>query len=184
MTSNPTSILRKKRAAPSAGKAHPGSSPGVLQHSPEHEPTRISITAYGEEGFVEFQDVEDLNQIEELAAEWPVVWIGVNGLANIQTIEALRDIFSLEQMLLEDVLDISHHPKIELFEHLLFTITKAVNKEPPNICCCEQHVLVVEDVIVRGKVSKVFFNDHRHRAFFRFEPEEGIAEIEVRSVRI
>lgn len=117
-------LLRKRRIAPGISKANPGSSPGMLHRSPMHLPTRVSVTAYGPEGYVEHDSVSDLQQIDLLMKNWPVVWIGVNGLADLQTIETLGDMFSLDRLLLEDVLDVGHRPKLEVYEHLIFSVLK------------------------------------------------------------
>lgn len=117
-------LLRKRRIAPGISKANPGSSPGMLHHSPMHLPTRVSVTAYGPEGYVEHDDVRDLQQIDLLMKNWPVVWIGINGLADIALIEKLGDMFSLDRLLLEDVLDVGHRPKLDVYEHMIFSVLK------------------------------------------------------------
>jgi magnesium transporter len=117
-------LLRKRRIAPGVSKANPGSSPGILHHSPMHLPTRVSVTAYGPEGYVEHEDVRDLQQIDTLMKQWPVVWIGVNGLQDLQLIEKLGDMFSLDKLLLEDVLDVGHRPKLDVYEHMIFSVLK------------------------------------------------------------
>lgn len=127
MIRKPQTLLRKKRLAPGLSRANPGSSPGVLQHTKLHLPTRVSVTAYGPEGFVEHQDVTSMEFIEELAREWPVVWIGVNGLENIQQIEDIGEWYALDKLHLEDVLDIGQRPKVEVYDNMIFSILKAAS---------------------------------------------------------
>lgn len=127
MIRKPAQLLRKKRLAPGLSRANPGSSPGVLHHTPLHLPTRVSVTAYGPEGFVEHADVTSMEFIDELARDWPVVWIGVNGLKNIQLIEEIGEWYSLDKLHLEDVLDVGQRPKVEVYENMIFSVLKAAS---------------------------------------------------------
>ena len=127
MIRKPAKLLRKRRLAPGVSRANPGSSPGVLHHTPLHLPTRVSVTAYGPEGFAQHDDVTDMDFIDQLARDWPVVWIAVNGLENIQLIEKIGEWYDLDKLHLEDVLDVGQRPKIEMNEHMIFSILKAVS---------------------------------------------------------
>ena len=119
MIRKPQALLRKKRLSPGVSRANPGSSPGVLLHTSLHLPTRVSVTAYGPEGYVEHNDVTDMEFIDELARDWPVVWIGVNGLEDIKLIEEIGEWYALDKLHLEDVLDVGQRPKIEMYENMI-----------------------------------------------------------------
>src|SRR5690606_20826415 len=99
--------FRRRRQAPGLHKPNPGSAPGLLRHNPLSDPTEITLLAYGEEGYVE-QKFHDVVELGQLISAWPVVWVNVCGLADVHMIEALGEFFTLERMLLEDVLDTSH----------------------------------------------------------------------------
>ncbi len=116
--------FRRKRAVPSLHKPRPGSAPGMLTVSPLSHPSQVFVIAYGPEGYVEHicQDIEEINQF---IGAWPVVWVNVIGLGGIDVIEKVGTIFGLDRLLLEDVLDTSHRPKVEYYEHYVFTIVKS-----------------------------------------------------------
>ncbi len=124
ITRNIRSTFKRKSSVPSLHKPRPGSSPGMLTVSPLSHPSQIFVIAYGPEGYVEHacQDVDEINQF---LGAWPVVWVNVIGLGSIDVIEKIGTLFSLERLLLEDVLDTSHRPKVEYYEHYVFTIIKS-----------------------------------------------------------
>ena len=81
------------------------------------------VMAYGPQGFVEHA-CNTVEEIEPYFSNWPVVWVNVSGLADIAMVEELGNYFNLERLLLEDVLDLSHRPKVEFYEHYIYTILK------------------------------------------------------------
>ncbi len=116
-------LHKRKNLAPGQMKSNPGSAPGVLQHNPLHLPTRITLMCYGVEGFIE-HPVDNVNEIGPFLSAWPVVWVNVVGLADVELIDQLGTLFALDRLSLEDVLDTSHRPKVEFYEHYVFTIVK------------------------------------------------------------
>lgn len=95
----------------------------MLTVSPLSHPSQVFVVGYGPEGYVEHacRDVEEINRFTDA---WPVVWVNVIGLGSIDTIEKIGDMFNIDKLLLEDVLDTSHRPKTEYYEHHIFTIIK------------------------------------------------------------
>lgn len=115
--------FKRKRIVPGAAMPAPGSSPGSLTVNPLSHPSQVYVIAYGPEGYIEHAcaDVEEINRF---LGVWPVVWVNVVGLGSIDVIEKIGTMFGLERLLLEDVLDTSHRPKVEYYEHYVFTIIK------------------------------------------------------------
>lgn len=115
--------FRRRRVTPGSYKPNPGSSPGVLTVSPLSHPSQVFVIAYGAEGYIEHA-CRELEEINRFVGSWPVVWVNVIGLGSIETIEKIGTMFGVDRLLLEDVLDTSHRPKTEHYEHHLFTIIK------------------------------------------------------------
>ena len=59
-----------------------------------------------------------------------VTWIDVAGLADLKAITAIGERFGLHQLLLEDVLNTDHRPKIDEFEDNLFVVVKMLSFDP------------------------------------------------------
>lgn len=116
----------RKRIVPASYKPNPGSAPGVLTVNPLSYPTELLIIGYGPDGYME-QTCKSVDEIAKFTASWPVVWVNVIGLGNLQLIEDVGNLFALDRLSLEDVLDTSHRPKVEYYEHYVFTIIKAMH---------------------------------------------------------
>jgi magnesium transporter len=124
ITRNIRSSFKRKSTVPSLHKPRPGSAPGMLTVSPLSHPSQIFVIAYGPEGYVEHA-CQDVDEIPQFLGAWPAVWVNVIGLGSIDVIEKIGTLFSLDRLLLEDVLDTSHRPKVEYYEHYVFTIIKS-----------------------------------------------------------
>lgn len=118
--------FKRKRLLPSSYKPNPGSAPGVLTVNPLSHPTELLIIGYGPNGYME-QVCTRVEELEKFIAVWPVVWVNVIGLSDIQLIEDIGNLFALDRLSLEDVLDTSHRPKVEYYENYVFTILKAAH---------------------------------------------------------
>jgi magnesium transporter len=115
--------LKRKLIPNSPHKANPGSAPGVLTASPQSYPTQLLLMAYGPEGFIE-HECKDPEEINKFLSVWPVVWINVVGLGNLDIIEKIGTMFDLDRLLLEDTLDTGHRPKVEFYDNYVFTIIR------------------------------------------------------------
>lgn len=118
--------FRRKRIIPASYKPNPGSAPGVLTVNPLSHPTELMIIGYGADGYME-QVCTKVEEIEKFMAAWPMVWVNVIGLGNIQLIEDVGNLFTLDRLSLEDVIDTSHRPKVEYYENYVFTIIKSAH---------------------------------------------------------
>lgn len=56
-----------------------------------------------------------------------VTWIDIDGLADITLLNQLRERFDLHPLLLEDVLNTEHRPKIEEYQNALFIVAKMIS---------------------------------------------------------
>lgn len=104
----------------------PGAAPGELTANPLSHPTKLSVFAYSHEGCLE-RDCQSVEEIQKLTVEFPVVLLTVTGLGDIDIIEKIGNMFAIERLSLEDILDTSHSPKIEHYEHYIFTILKGIS---------------------------------------------------------
>ena len=114
-----------RRPLPSllASKPQPGSAPGVLKAQTGAAESRLELLGYGPKGFEEkvnatFDDIEGIRQ------RWPVVMVNMIGLADVALLEKLGEMFALDKLLLEDVLDTSSRPKVEFHDDKVFAILK------------------------------------------------------------
>ncbi|MBS1582588.1 MAG: magnesium/cobalt transporter CorA [Bacteroidetes bacterium] len=59
-----------------------------------------------------------------------VTWIDVDGLADLPMLNALGERFNLHPLLLEDVLNADHRPKVEEYQDALFVVAKMLSLDP------------------------------------------------------
>ena len=103
----------------------PGSRPGEVHARPDALPTRVKAVTYcGEQ--VETEEL-DLATFQPDATR--VTWIDVQGLADVETLRAIGDLFGLHPLALEDVVNTPQRPKVEEFEEHLFVVLQMLARD-------------------------------------------------------
>jgi len=95
---------------------------------PEAPHPVIRILAYGPEEVVE-QEITEPQRVRDFLNKWPVLWVDVEGLGDVETIRTLGEVFGLHRLALEDVLSIHQRPKIEQYSEYYFIVTRMVRLE-------------------------------------------------------
>jgi len=121
---------RRRRKKP---PVRPGISPGTLTVDPNAPKPVMRIFGFGPnsapEDFLE-TEVQDPGQIPEIMSRWPIVWLNVDGLGDVKVINRLGEIFGLHLLALEDVLDLEHRPKVEVYDNRLFAVFRLNSLQP------------------------------------------------------
>ncbi|MBM4329497.1 MAG: magnesium/cobalt transporter CorA [Deltaproteobacteria bacterium] len=102
-----------------------GLPPGALVHIgyPKEEETRVSVLSYDEAGLKETLDVSPCD-IPGLIATDRVTWVRVEGVHDVDVVEQIGAIFKLHPLVMEDIVNTLHRPKIEDYEGRLFLVLK------------------------------------------------------------
>ncbi|MCG9967289.1 magnesium/cobalt transporter CorA [Pelotomaculum terephthalicicum JT] len=102
-----------------------GLSPGTLVHIGEERKEEIKITLfeYHEQSFQEKQ-IETVDECELYKDSPAVTWINVDGIHQVEVIEKIGKCFGLHPLLLEDILNTGHRPKMEDFGDYIYIILK------------------------------------------------------------
>ena len=108
----------------------PGAPPGTLVVHPEAEKPAMYLLAYNGADCMETV-IDDVAAIREHLGKWPVVWVNVDGLGDIEVIEQLGDLFGLHRLALEDVLSLNQRPKVEEYEGRLFLVARMIEPGMP-----------------------------------------------------
>jgi magnesium transporter len=112
--------IREKRIE---GLAPPGAAPGTLIAQPDLPPPTIRRISYGP-GSVSEETVESLDALEESFERWPVTWVDVSGLGDVDTIRRIGEIFHLHPLALEDILNVHQRAKVEMYGDDLFMVCR------------------------------------------------------------
>ncbi len=113
--------MRVRRRAP------PGASPGTLIADPAAVGSSISLIGYGDHQVIERTNLS-IADVRSIKLTVPIVWINVDGLANIELIEQLGEVFGLHGLALEDVINVHQRPKAEEYEDHVFIVTRMVSR--------------------------------------------------------
>lgn len=119
-------VRRKIRHKPRPNTDNRFLSPGTLAPQPNAEPSQVRALAFGNGNFEELAIV-DLSQIPLLRARFPLIWINVDGLADVNAIRELGRQFDLHPLALEDVLNQHQVSKCEDYPAHLFFVSRMIN---------------------------------------------------------
>ena len=101
----------------------PGTAPGTLSIDPNAVKPVVRLMLYGPQA-VEERTVEDMAALGGLSGDAQTIWVEVEGLGDLKTVEHIGEIFGLHRLALEDVLHPDHRPKVEEFDDHLFIIAR------------------------------------------------------------
>lgn len=85
-----------------------------------------------EEKSINESRVDDIHDCAKFRDSSTVSWINVDGLHDTQPIEQIGKDFSLHPLTLEDILNTSHRPKLEVFDDYLFVVVKMLTFNESN----------------------------------------------------
>jgi magnesium transporter len=105
-------MRRRQKRLPIVRPGITGAAPGVLTAPEGAGPSRLSAMAYSPDELVEIEDLS-LDDLPDLQSRFPVVWLNLVGLAGVDLLERLGEIFSLHRLALEDSLNLPQRPKFE-----------------------------------------------------------------------
>ena len=122
MSKTTVSTAKKKRKASRAKKV--GLPAGSLVYFGEKEkPLNIEVITYNESS-CQFKKVFSAADALNTIGDGYITWLNVNGLNNIEEVKKLGAYTQLNNLLLEDVLDTEHRPKVEILDNHILVIIK------------------------------------------------------------
>ena len=105
-------------------KTAPGAPPGTLVADPAANPSRIEVIAYGGTLPAVEQSIKNTDDIAQLLDKYPVVWIKVSGLADVELLQTIGKLFDIHPLALEDVVNLNQRAKVEQYEKHDFIIAQ------------------------------------------------------------
>jgi magnesium transporter len=105
-----------------------GQPPGTLIYLGEEptEPVRITIIDYDETHLQE-AEVQTVEECLPFIDTETVTWIQVQGIHETPIIEEIGKHFGVNSLVLEDLMNPSHLPKIEVYENYVFIVLKSLD---------------------------------------------------------
>lgn len=105
-----------------------GQPPGTLTYLGEErtDPIRITIIDYDETHLQE-QEVQTVEECLPFIDTESVTWIQIEGIHDITVVETLGAYFGVDDLLLEDLMNPTQLPKVEVYEDYAFIILKSLD---------------------------------------------------------
>lgn len=108
-----------------------GAPPGTVIVDPAAPRSIVQVLAYGPHGYEETTDLSPA-RLRELWERFPVVWINVDGLGDVATIECLGESFHLHRLALEDVVHTHQRAKVDQYGETLFIAARMIDAQQPD----------------------------------------------------
>lgn len=104
-----------------------GLGPGSLIHVGKKKDTPVKVTAivYDQNGNHEF-DVKDISVCEGMTDSQSISWVNVDGIHDASVISAIGKQFQIHSLVLEDVMNSTSRPKVEIFDDYIFITLKVL----------------------------------------------------------
>lgn len=121
-----------------------GQSPGTLVYlgSKPQLQSKISIFDYDTENFEEVQ-ISNLEDCAKYKNRDSVTWINIDGLQDIELIRNLGEKFSIHPLVLEDILNTNHRPKIDDLGDQIFIVLKMIYLPDGSDAFHHEHLSIV-----------------------------------------
>lgn len=97
----------------------PGSA--VFTGTKKLESVKINLISYNEEETEEFEIGSLADFSVHLNQKNRILWVDIVGLHDEKLLEEIGTLFDLHRLTLEDILNVEQRPKMEIFDHYLFT---------------------------------------------------------------
>lgn len=113
-----------------------GAPPGTLLRDPEAQDTEIRLLCYGDADIAE-RPYEGAATLQAMLQLWPMTWIQVSGLRNIELLAELGRALGLHELALEDAVGGLNRPKVEDYDDYTFVILQAPPWHPTHVSAGE-----------------------------------------------
>lgn len=154
---NPTPRPRRKARVPWGKRLPAATEPPAADG--QQPPPRIHIIRYNR-GHVEEHTAERVSQARDFVKPGWTTWINVNGIEGDAALEALRDLFGVHPLTLEDVVSAHQRPKVEEYPSYLYVVMQMIKQKPRARFELEQVSFLVGDTwlitVQEGKPGDVF----------------------------
>lgn len=124
-----------------------GAPPGTLVHVGERrvEETQIRVISYGPD-HLEERGADDLRECA--GASEGVTWIAITGLHDVEKVQEVGEYLGLHPLVLEDILDTGHRPKVEEFDDYLFCVARAFDVDEGRLTSQQVSLILRSPLVI------------------------------------
>lgn len=144
-----------------------GLPPGTLIHigHKKTDKSKISLISYNAKNFEE-KSIESIEESYTKKDKDSINWIDIDGVHQTDLIESVGKHFNIHPLVLADIVNTRHHPKIEDYEDYLFIVLKMIyydDKTKENVSEQVSLILGPDYVITFQEQEKDVFDPIRDR---------------------
>jgi len=144
----------------------PGTPPATLAPlNPDASMPVISLLEYDACHFEE-RGIENIEDVFYCLENERISWINIDGLGDVDLLRSLGEHFGLHPLALEDVLNTSQRPKLEVFSDHFFIVCQMVYPDEEQAICTEQVSIFLGRnfiITIQEESSKDVFDPLRQR---------------------
>jgi magnesium transporter len=118
-----TDVSADVEAVMGALRPPPGSAPGIIVADPDAPHPVLRVIAYSPTEIVE-RRIADIGEVAEYFNRYPIIWVNVDGLGDVETIRRCGEMFGLHRLALEDVTATHQRPKVEEYPEHTFIVLR------------------------------------------------------------
>jgi len=119
--------------------------------------TKVHVIDFSETTFYE-KDILSIDELRAFQQKDTTTWIDIVGASKIEFLDSVSQLFGIHKLVLEDMLNTAHRPKIEDYDDYLFLITK-------NIQLQEGELFIEQISLIIGKNYVISFAENNATVF-------------------
>ncbi|QNM97268.1 magnesium/cobalt transporter CorA [Chitinimonas koreensis] len=133
--------MARKRRLMAGVSTKAGKPPGQLEYAGE---TLATLIEYGP-GDADLKETRftSLAQGEGFQPTFPIMWLNVHGLGDVELLREVGRRFRLHPLTLEDILNTSQRTKVETYEHYLYIVAKLARYDEAGDCLVTEQISIV-----------------------------------------
>lgn len=143
--------------------------PGTITYTGTYTDVPLSMVLYKyNEAAWTREIIDDFSSIPD---DDQIKWLNVTGLSHLKIIQELGERFSIDPLILEDIVNVSQYSKIQSEEHLLFSVWKMIYNKSGQIEHEHVSILLIDHWVITFQENEGdVFNSLRTR----LEQNKGI----------
>ena len=115
----------------------------IANFSPERANETIVELIEFDAGDYHEREITDINELYAIRQNNLVSWLCFYGLKDVETLKTAAEMFSINSLTVEDILNPDHRPKFETFDNYLFVIIKMIDINDDGHLSSEQVSFII-----------------------------------------
>ena len=133
-----------------------GLPPGSMVHVGEKkvEKVRMAVIDYDQEHYQtrELESVEEAFPFKDTST---VSWLNISGLHEVEILEKIGQRYDIHPLVLEDILNTAHRPKVEVFDNYIFIVFKMIGYDSEN-----ENITIEQVSLILGPNFVITFQEY------------------------